>query len=286
MRKSVLLWIFILIQLSPAFAQQSLENSLLWKISGNGLEQPSYLFGTIHVICPEDFKMDERILSALQSSKKIVLELNMSDPMLAQDMQQNSINKDFYNIQNDFEPEAKEALDEFLSSNYGMGLAQMGIMKPFILSTMVLMKQLPCETPDSYELFFTSKSQEWKIPMEGLESAAYQISLFDRIPMERQLADLSKMILTDATEKEFQGMIEAYLAEDLNKLQEMIQADGLTGEYEEILLNERNRNWIPKIEEFIKAETTFIAVGAGHLPSENGVIQLLRNAGYTVEPVR
>ena len=286
MRKSVLLWIFILIQLSPAFAQQSLENSLLWKISENGLEQPSYLFGTIHVICPEDFKMDERILSALQSSKKIVLELNMSDPMLAQDMQQNSINKDFYNIQNDFEPEAKEALDEFLSSNYGMGLAQMGIMKPFILSTMVLMKQLPCETPDSYELFFTNKSQEWKIPMEGLETAAYQISLFDRIPMERQLADLSKMILTDATEKEFQGMIEAYLAEDLNKLQEMIQADGLTGEYEEILLNERNRNWIPKIEEFIKAETTFIAVGAGHLPSENGVIQLLRNAGYTVEPVR
>lgn len=286
MRKSVLLWIFILIQLSPAFAQQSLENSLLWKISEKGLEQPSYLFGTIHVICPEDFKMDERILSALQSSKKIVLELNMSDPMLAQDMQQNSINKDFYNIQNDFEPEAKEALDEFLSSNYGMGLAQMGIMKPFILSTMVLMKQLPCETPDSYELFFTNKSQEWKIPMEGLETAAYQISLFDRIPMERQLADLSKMILTDATEKEFQGMIEAYLAEDLNKLQEMIQADGLTGEYEEILLNERNRNWIPKIEEFIKAETTFIAVGAGHLPSENGVIQLLRNAGYTVEPVR
>lgn len=230
--------------------------------------------------------MDERILSALQSSKKIVLELNMSDPMLAQDMQQNSINKDFYNIQNDFEPEAKEALDEFLSSNYGMGLAQMGIMKPFILSTMVLMKQLPCETPDSYELFFTSKSQEWKIPMEGLESAAYQISIFDRIPMERQLADLSKMILTDATEKEFQGMIEAYLAEDLNKLQEMIQADGLTGEYGEILLNERNRNWIPKIEEFIKAETTFIAVGAGHLPSDQGVIQLLRNAGYTVEPVR
>lgn len=286
MRKSVLLWIILLVQLSPAFAQQSLENSLLWKISGNGLEQPSYLFGTIHVICPEDFKMDERILSALQSSKKIVLELNMSDPMLAQDMQQNSINKDFYNIQNDFEPEAKEALDEFLSSNYGMGLAQMGIMKPFILSTMVLMKQLPCETPDSYELFFTSKSQEWKIPMEGLESAAYQISIFDRIPMERQLADLSKMILTDATEKEFQGMIEAYLAEDLNKLQEMIQADGLTGEYGEILLNERNRNWIPKIEEFIKAETTFIAVGAGHLPSDQGVIQLLRNAGYTVEPVR
>lgn len=286
MRKSVLLWIILLVQLPPAIAQQTLENSLLWKISGNGLEHPSYLFGTIHVICPEDFKMDERILSALQSSKKIVLELNMSDPMLVQEMQQNSMNADFYNIQNEFDPEAQAALDAFLSDNYGMGLAQMGIMKPFILSTMVLMKQLPCETPDSYELFFTSKSQEWKIPMEGLESAAYQISIFDRIPMERQVADLAKMILTDATEKEFQGMIEAYLAEDLNKLQEMIQADGLTGEYGEILLNERNRNWTPKIEEFIKAETTFIAVGAGHLPSDQGVIQLLRNAGYTVEPVR
>jgi uncharacterized protein len=286
MRKSVLLWIFILIQLFPAIAQQPLENSLLWKISDNGLEQPSYLFGTIHVICPEDFKMDERILSALQSSKKIVLELNMSDPMLVQEMQQNSMNADFYNIQNEFDPEAQAALDAFLSDNYGMGLAQMGIMKPFILSTMVLMKQLPCETPDSYELFFTNKSQEWKIPMEGLETATYQISLFDKIPLERQIADLSNMILTDASAEEFKGMVDAYTAEDLGKLQEMITADGLTGEYGAILIDQRNLDWIPKIEQLIKQESTFIAVGAGHLPSEKGVIQLLRNAGYTVEPVR
>ncbi|UJP63522.1 TraB/GumN family protein [Mongoliitalea daihaiensis] len=286
MRKSVLLWIFILIQLFPAIAQQPLENSLLWKISDNGLEQPSYLFGTIHVICPEDFKMDERILSALQSSKKIVLELNMSDPMLVQEMQQNSMNADFYNIQNEFDPEAQAALDAFLSDNYGMGLAQIGIMKPFILSTMVLMKQLPCETPDSYELFFTNKSQEWKIPMEGLETATYQISLFDKIPLERQIADLSNMILTDASAEEFKGMVDAYTAEDLGKLQEIITADGLTGEYGAILIDQRNLDWIPKIEQLIKQESTFIAVGAGHLPSEKGVIQLLRNAGYTVEPVR
>ncbi|MGY6522624.1 MAG: TraB/GumN family protein [Mongoliitalea sp.] len=285
MRKSVFIWIVLLIQLSPAFAQQALENSLLWKISENGLEQPSYLFGTIHVICSEDFKMDDRILSALKSSKKIVLELNMSDPMLVQEMQSQSMNKDFYNIQNDFEQDAKEALDELLTSNYGMGIAQLGIMKPFILSSMVLMKQLPCEAPESYELFFTSKSQELGIPMEGLETATYQISLFDQIPLERQIADLSKMVLTDASAEEFKGMVDAYTAEDLGKLQEMITADGLTGEYGEILIDQRNLDWIPKIEKLIKKESTFIAVGAGHLPSEKGVIQLLRAAGYTVEAI-
>lgn len=286
MKKIILLWFFILTLLVPAFSQQALENSLLWKISENGLEQPSYIFGTIHLICPDDFKMDDRILSALKSSKKIVLELNMSDPMLVQEMQQNSMNADFYNIQNDFEPDAKAALDELLTSNYGMGLAQLGIMKPFILSSMVLMKQLPCETPESYEIFFTGKAQEWEIPMEGLETASYQISLFDKIPLERQIADLSKMVLTDASEKEFEGMIEAYKAEDLGKLQEMIQADGLTGEFADILLKERNINWIPKIEDIIKSQATFIAVGAGHLPSESGVIQLLRDAGYTVEAIK
>lgn len=285
MRKSVLIWTVLLIQLSSAFAQQAQENSLLWKISENGLEQPSYLFGTIHVICPEDFKMDDRILKALKASQKIVLELNMSDPNLVQDMQSQSMNKDFYNIQNDFEPAAKQALDEFLRSNYGMGIAQLGIMKPFILSSMILMKQLPCETPESYELFFTSKAQEWGIPMEGLETATYQISIFDQIPLERQIADLSKMVLTDASSEEFKGMVDAYTAEDLGKLQEMITADGLTGEYGAILIDQRNLDWIPKIERLIKKESTFVAVGAGHLPSEKGLIQLLRAAGYTVDAI-
>jgi uncharacterized protein YbaP (TraB family) len=57
-------------------------------------------------------------------------------------------------------------------------------------------------------------------------------------------------------------------------------------EYGDLLLENRNKDWIPKIEELVKAQSTFIAVGSGHLGSETGVIQLLRNAGYTVEPVK
>ncbi|WP_332913994.1 TraB/GumN family protein [Algoriphagus boritolerans] len=74
------------------------ESSLLWKISGNGLEKESYLFGTIHIICKSDFLMDERITTAFESTEELILELDMSDPQLQLKMQQVSMNPGMKNI--------------------------------------------------------------------------------------------------------------------------------------------------------------------------------------------
>lgn len=60
------------------------ESSLLWQVSGNGLEKESYLFGTIHIICSEQFLMDDRIKKAFESTDQLIMELDMSDPSLPQ----------------------------------------------------------------------------------------------------------------------------------------------------------------------------------------------------------
>jgi len=285
LKKLSLLIVFLVPFLSQSLAVEQEEKSLLWKISGNGLEQESYLFGTIHLICQDQFKMDDRIMNALNKAKKIALEIDMSDKNMMMEMQRLSVNADFQNIKDEFEPEQGKVVDEFLQRKYGVGLDQLGILKPFVLSTMVLTKMMPCEEISGYEMFFVQKAEEEKIPMIGLETIADQVGLFDQIPLKTQLNDIGDLLMDGKSIKEFETLVAAYLDEDIDLLYELITKNDMFRDFGDILLVDRNRKWISIIVDLIKEETTFIAVGSGHLASETGVIQLLRNAGFDVEPV-
>ncbi|OOG73829.1 hypothetical protein B0E43_12925 [Algoriphagus sp. A40] len=261
------------------------ESSLLWKVSGNGLEKESYLFGTIHLICKEDFLMDERILESFDKSEKLVMELDMSDPQLQSKMQLISMNPGMKNIQSELDPADVEILDGFLTQNYGAGLAQLGVLKPFVLSTMALMKTIPCEEVESYEGFFTDKSVESKKPIQGLETPEFQVSIFDQIPFEIQISELMKMLREDSGEADFRQMTDTYLSEDIEGLYDVMNSDGMVADYRELVLDNRNKAWISILEEEMNSNVLFVAVGGGHLGGENGLISLLRKAGYQVEPI-
>lgn len=261
------------------------ESSLLWKVSGNGLEKESYLFGTIHIICKSDFLMDDRILSAFADSEKLIMELDMSDPELQAKMQQVSVNPGMKNIKSEMEEPMADALDEFLTKNYGAGLAQLGVLKPFVLSSMVLLKTLPCSEIESYEGFFTAKASEAGIPIAGLETVEFQVGIFDQIPQDLQLKELGKLVSDEEANKDLEKMMSAYLTEDLEAMDKVMNSEGMVSEFRSILLDDRNKSWVPKMEEAMKSNSVFMAVGAGHLGGESGVISLLRNAGYTVEAI-
>lgn len=261
------------------------DSSLLWKVSGNGLEKESYLFGTIHIICKSDFLMDDRIIKAFESAEKLFLELDMSDPQLQLKMQQVSLNPGMKNIKAEMDESAASALDAFLLKNYGAGLAQLGILKPFVLSSMVMLKALPCTEIESYEGYFTSRAGEAEMPIVGLETVEFQVGIFDQIPRDLQLKELMKLVTEEGSQQEFQIMISAYLAEDILALDQAMTNSGMMADYRSILLEERNKNWVPQMEEAMKAKSIFMAVGAGHLGGDFGVISLLRKAGYSVEPI-
>jgi uncharacterized protein YbaP (TraB family) len=190
--KNVFATLILLLLVVQAFAGEKEEKSLLWKISGNGLKESSYLFGTIHMICKDQFYMDESIENALASSKVLAMELNMADPNLMAEMQQLSVNPGFANIKGEFSPEQASALDKFLTTSYGAGLDQLGILKPFVLSSMVLIKMLPCAEQSSYEIFLTEKAKEQSKVVKGLESVAFQMGVFDQIPQKLQIDELGR----------------------------------------------------------------------------------------------
>lgn len=284
--KNVLTNLTLVMLVFQAFAGEKEEKSLLWKISGNGLKENSYLFGTIHMICKDQFFMDKSIENALASSKVLAMELNMADPNLMAEIQKLSVNPGFANIKGEFSAEQASALDKFLTTSYGAGLDQLGILKPFVLSSMVLIKMLPCTEQSSYELFLTEKAKEQSKTVKGLETVAFQMGIFDQIPQKLQIDELGKMVTNPEGMDEFGRLVGAYLDQDLDRLYDLITENDMFRKYGNLLLEDRNKNWIPKIEEMVNEQATFIAVGSGHLGSETGVIALLRKAGYTVEPVR
>ena len=266
-------------------ATASYSQSLLWKISGNDLKKPSYLFGTIHMICPDDLVLSEATKEAVEKTQQVVLELDMDEPGFMAKAQQMALNKDMANISSQLSEDELAAVNAFFKENYGTDLTQLGVMKPIGLMSMIYMKGLKCPQPASYEATFMQLKGDKAL--KGLETIEYQLGVFDQIPMEEQLSwlveytsDIEKM------KSELDLMIKTYKSKDMEKMHDMITSSVQFEEYTDILLYKRNQEWIERIEKLIKEKPTFIAVGAGHLGSDKGVIALLRKEGYKVEPIK
>lgn len=287
MKKILLAFLFVFVILSGNKEVKGQDQSLLWKITGNELEKPSYLYGTIHLICQDDFFMDDAVKQAFSNTDQVVLEIDFDDPNFAGDLQKNMVNPGNKNTSDVLNDDQKAILNTYFKQKYGADLSRLGMMRPFALLSMVIQKQITCDNGTvSYEMSFVQLAQQEEKDISGLETVEEQFALFDDIPIEDQygwvvenIEDSVKML------EEYNALKSAYIQQDLDALFDVFIESEQFESYADALLYKRNANWIEAIEEFITEKSSFIAVGAGHLPSEKGVIALLRNAGYTVTPV-
>lgn len=273
----------------PSLLMQEDAQSLFWEISGNDLQQPSYIFGTIHLICQEDMEVGDQVYSKLQQSDLLTLELDMTDQSQMAQIQQLSMNEGGHNISADLEDDVVEALNDLLVTSVGINMDQAGMMKPFVIQSMVMMAKLSdyCEEgSNSYEEYFLERAGEYEIPVEGLETAEFQMSVLNQISTEEQLEELEKMVTKERyVIDQFEDIFDHYLNEDITGMYELFQEDELWMQHQEDLLDTRNQAWIPDMEELMQEQSVFFAVGAGHLAGEQGVLQLFEDAGYEVTPV-
>ena len=270
----------------PAFSE---EASLLWKIEGNGLDEPSWLYGTQHLMCGEDFIVPDHALERLKSSDGLVLEIDLSDPAIQQQMMQLSRLPDGKRISESIHDEDTRAdVEEFLTLHFGAGLEQFGGMQPIMLTTMALTAIVECEQPiKSHDIHLMQKAMGFGTDITALETVEFQFSLFDRIPLGEQVQELVSLVRNPAEERDqFRSMTELYRSQDIGGLHQLITEDEFMRAHGELLIDQRNRTWIPAMEEMSRGKSMFYAVGAGHLPGESGVINLLREAGYTVTPAK
>ena len=288
---------------AQSYAPTADEKFLLWEITGKNLDAPSYLFGTIHMIPADDYVLSNATQEAFDKSKKVVFEIDTEAMMNPMNMM-GLLSKMYMNNDTSLADLLTDEEYEMVSNHFdklGLPFVFLSKIKPMFLSVLAgedMENMDPSkgfefggDNIKSYELELTERAKLQEKPIEGLETAEFQMSLFDSIPYSAQAQMLVEAIqsekdTTDTSSGTFDQMVQLYLDQDITGMQSMISddSDGI-GAYEDLLLLKRNRNWIPVIEGFMKENTTFFAVGAGHLGGEEGVIALLRKAGYVLKPV-
>lgn len=268
--------------------QKSDNNSLLWKISGNGLEKPSYLFGTIHVICPEDYVWTSKMKEAFDKSQSFCMELNMADPQVLMTVAAGLSDTSGRMLRDYFTPTEYKLVDEYFKDSLHINIVQLQMVKPIALQSMLLMKTAGCAAPTSYEESLTEKAMKDKEKtIDGLETADEQLALLNQIDSKEIIIGIISMIEHKSNDaKMYRELVNAYKKQDIEKVYSLINNTHDLEDNLSAFLDERNEKWIPRMQEKMKKKSVFFAVGAGHLLGDNGVIALLKKAGYTVEAVK
>lgn len=260
---------------------------LLWRITGKDLQSPSYVFGTIHAICPEDYFFTPEMQRAFQSAQRLVMEVDLNDPLMT-DMFQETLLLPQGKAFSDFF-ESVEECDRFarvLAEKKQIDLEMFKSFKPFVLISALAMKGLSCETASSYEVNLSRMSKERDMPVSGLESAAFQLSIFDKMDAAFIRNLLWESVADDSVNAKMEKqMVELYKAQDLDGLYDLVRNSGEFKGHEKEFLTGRNKAWMTLLPNWMKEGACFVAVGAAHLPGESGVLNLLRKAGYSVEAV-
>lgn len=255
-------------------------NSLLWEISGNGIEKPSYLYGTIHMICESDFFMKEKVNTAFAKTSKLALEINMADTTEMKYMQKVAMGT--IPLSKQLTVSQAKKLDQILQKIAGMSLSQVDNYSMVTVMSLIAMKSGSCANIKSYEMEFLAKAISAKKTIIGLEKAQEQMDIINNALTNEEMITMLGEMNQELTKQ----MVQDYKQENIKNIYTAATDVKMINEADKkLMLDNRNLNWIAKISELMKSESVFFAVGAGHLSGEYGVINLLRNAGYTVNPI-
>lgn len=299
---------FIAAALVAVFTVAGANAQLLYKISGKDLKAPSYIIGTHHLANVGFVNKIAGVKDALTSTEQVYGEVrwdDMTNPDSLKVVQAAMMLPDGQSLKTVLSAEQYKKLDAVITQMMGVGLsnpqvgAQMGKMSPAALSTqlqvlMFMQKHMGEYDPSStFDQYFQAQAKHNNEPVGGLETLAFQTNLlYKGSDMKRQVEQL--MCLLDNQEfyeQMMESMTDAFYAQDLDALKAAMDkklggtCDSTPEELAQLIDN-RNADWAKKMPAIMAAKPTFFVVGAGHLPGAKGVLQLLKDAGYTVEAVK
>lgn len=277
------------------------QAQLLWKVSGNNLARPSYILGTHHMAPATMIDQIKGMDVAIEGCDIVVGEIE-KDSLVSQDAQvlmaQAMIAPPDSTLDKLFTPEEYAIIEQVFNKYFGsMGvkLSQMKSLKPSAISTqlqaMQAVRNFPNFDPNNLiDIAVQQRANDAGRPSAGLETLQEQIDLLFNGPLTEQAKGLLESCKQDENFLQTSvALSEAYMSQNLEKVyQVMLEAtEGETAQEEmKALLDERNNAWVPKLVRMMPERACLVCVGAGHLPGPQGVLQLLRDRGYTVEPVQ
>ena len=275
------------------------QAQLLWKVSGNGLDKPSYLFGTYHLASLGIKDSIAALPQVQQDVQQVYGEIIMADmmkPETLMKMQQQMMLPADTTLKSLFTPEEFEVVSQAVQEYLKVDITLLDRMKPAALfqqlTVLFYVKHTPGYNPqEQLDASFQQDATKAGKKVGGLETVQSQLDILFNKPLRRQAEDLYCFLSDPAkAERQAKEVIAAYAAQDLDTvLRLMEEKEGTkcdpTPEEMAQLLYDRNHNWAKQMPALMQAAPTLFVVGAGHLPGEQGLLALLKAQGYTVEPM-
>ena len=276
----------LLLSFISIFLFSTYQAQLLWKISGQNLSKESYLYGTIHLVPKEKFIVKKSIDKAFNLSEILALEIDLNMSL-----------KDKINAAREMILPNNKKLSDYMSveefvklKSYCRDTLHISKgkfnrylrLKPFFFSAVLVQESIG--KSKGYDTYFQKMANKKKMPLVGLEKLEDQLSLVNKLDMQEQIDALKES--SSAELNEYYEMLDLYMKEDIITLEKLINnSESMDENFKENFLINRNKNWMPVIENLVQKKSSFIAVGAAHLLGEEGVIQLLKNKGYILTPI-
>lgn len=268
---------------------------LVWKISGNGTKKPSYILGTHHG-CPFTYcDSIPGLMKAFDKVDNIIGEINMIEfdqmsPERMQKMQAMMMMPADTSLLSLFNKEETVKVNAWLIKELGANLEMLSMMNPMTIMVTVQNKVMMEVIPDVADMTTIDKYMQTLGQSKGktigeLETTDYQMELLYGNSLEEQADALLEMIDLGNSKELMIQLTDAYKSQNLDTLWEIFQ-EQMTGYEYDAIVKVRNLNWEKQMKELLPKQTTLFVVGAGHLPGEYGMINLLREAGYKVKPVK
>jgi uncharacterized protein len=264
----------------------AIQNTMLWKITGNNLANPSYLYGTFHVYCQNNIVIPAILREKLVGSKTFFLETiytqEIIDSIKSRHKKKKGLKKQlgYYCYK-----QAKEILTGYFGT---INDDSLNALTPAEASYRIMEATIKCRLY-SYDETLFAIANENKLHLRQLESLQQRKDiLYDLTPAQRA-ADLCNFITRRGIIMEnIRKNAGLYQNRDINALyrRSAYLPNGLKNPSKDQILDKRNKLWIPVIEAAIQQESCFFAFGCAHLAGWNGIISLLRQRGYTVTPVK
>ncbi len=292
--RTYLLTVFVGLFIQHAgFAQKSvIENSVFWEVSGNNLAQPSYLFGTFHLMGSRYVDSLTQVMGKFNASKTVVGELVLDSTMTMKMMAAAQLKET--TLDKLLSPENYEETAVWLKELSGYDLKMFNGMNPMTIQifimTMLQQKYYPTDPSLDIpmDMHFQNRAKKESKKLVGLETFDVQINaLFEQFGPERQAEMLVEFVNEkDKAKDELISMNNHYREGNLTKLEDLLAGQTYSKSETEVLLDNRNKKWMEQLPVLMKEQQTFVAIGALHLAGENGIVNLLRKAGYKVVPSR
>lgn len=297
--KRLLLTLAVLLGLSTVASAQ-----LLYKISKNGLDKPSYIVGTLHV-APASFANEiSGMQEVVEAVEQVYGEVDMQSMNAAQmaNLEAMMLTDGRY-IDELFSEEEMARINAYLRQIMMVDLTnpymreQLGRMRPSILATQLTVLQYMREHPDVnptslIDNHFQQAALRAGKPTGGLETIEFQMELlYAPKSIEEEREELLEVVDNNAELlAEMEAMAEVYFAQDIDALHAIMLSELESGDMSEeewsSFIDERNHRWCEIMPAIMAERPTLFVVGAGHLSGENGVLELLRRAGYKIKAVR